>query len=71
MWQKNVTCDKRTVDAMLVLLNMIMKSSNLWKKKKKTTICDERIVKCNIGTAQCDIGTAQCDNRTVKCKEIK
>ena len=41
---------------MLVLLNVTMEPSNL-RKNKRTTICDRRIVKFDIGTAQCDNGT--------------
>ena len=40
-----------------------MEPSNLREKKnKRTTICDKRTVKS-------DIGIIQCDNRTVKCKK--
>ena len=50
----NVT--KIESDAILVLLNVTMEPSNL-RKNKRTTICDRRIVKFDIGTAQCDNGT--------------
>jgi len=56
----NVT--KVKSDVMLVLHNVTIEPSNLREEKKGTTICDRRIVKC-------DIGTAQCDNETIKFKK--
>ena len=56
----NVT--KVKSDIMLVLHNVIIEPSNLREEKKGTTICDRRIVKC-------DIGTTQCDNETIKFKK--
>ena len=40
--KRTVTYDKNRVDAILVLLNMTMKSSNLRKKNKGTTICGKK-----------------------------
>ena len=54
-------------DAILELLNMIMKPSNLRKKKYKgTTIYDKRTVKCYIGIAQCDNGTIKYEKKIIR-----
>ena len=45
---------------MLVLPNMIMKPSNVRKKKKKVT------TNCGKSKVICDIGIIQCDNETFK-----
>ena len=46
---------------MFIQLNVIMKLSNV-SKKKKTIECDK-------STVTFDVGIAQCDNRNVKCEE--
>ena len=48
---------------MLVLLNVMMKLSNVRKKKWSTIKCDKSMVKCNIGIAQCDNGTVKCEKK--------
>ena len=35
------------------------------KKNKGITICDNRMVTCDI----CDFGTVQCEDETVKCEK--
>ena len=53
---------------MLVLSNVIMKSSNVRKKEKKKKGTPE----CDKSTFTYDFGIAQCDNETIKCeKKIK
>ena len=52
----NVT--KIESNAVLVLFNVTMEPSNLWKNKG-IIICDKRTIKF-------DIETAQCDNKTIK-----
>ena len=58
----NVT--KVQLYVMLILPNMIMKSSNIRKKNKGTIECDKSIVTCNV-----DI--AQYENDTIKCVKKK
>ena len=48
---------------MLVLLNGIMKLSNVRKKKKELPNVTSMVI--------CDVGTSQCDNGIVKCEEKK
>ena len=49
---------------MLVLLNGIIKLSNVRKKKKRELPNVTSMVIC-------DVGTSQCDNGIVKCEEKK
>ena len=46
---------------MLVLLNGIMKLSNVRKKKRELPNVTSMVI--------CDVGTSQCDNGIVKCEE--
>ena len=65
------TCDKNRANAMLVLLNMTIKPSNLRKKKNGTTICDKRTVKYDIEIAQCDNGTVKCEKKKKKPPNVR
>ena len=58
----NVT--KIESDGMLVLLNKTMEPSNVRKKNKGTTICENK-------TFTCDFETAQCEDKTIKCEKKK
>ena len=44
---------------------MIIEPSNV-RKKKGTTKCDKRIVKCDVGTAQYEDGTVKCKKKKKK-----
>ena len=48
---------------MLVLLNGIMKLSNVRKKKRELPNVTSMVI--------CDVGISQCDNGIVKCEEKK
>ena len=42
----------------------------MWKKIKKTTKCEKRIVTCDTGTKYCQDGTIKCDKKnkgTTEC----
>ena len=58
----NVT--KIEIDAMLVLLNKTMKSSNVRKKVREPPNVRKK-------TFTCDFETAQCEDKTIKCEKKK
>ena len=49
---------------MFIQLNVIMKLSNVSKRKKK-----KKPIECDKSTVTFDVGIAQCDNRNVKREE--
>ena len=50
---------------MFIQLNVIMKLSNVSKRKKKK----KKTIECDKSTVTFDVGITQCNNRNVKCEE--
>ena len=47
----------------LVLLNVIIKPSNVRKKNKGTTEYDKSIITCDVSTIQYEDGTIKCEKK--------
>ena len=51
---------------MLLLPNVTMEPSNVWKKNKGITECDKNTVTCHVGTAQYEADTIKCEEKKIR-----